>query len=256
MAPPLAAVSVFHWIKTKWNKVWRELCVCERPLKWWRQIKAAKEAVCGRKQQVTGAGRYPACREEPFVVGYEQRETTFLHLFFRTCFRKTPLVSMKNTIADEAGCPLALTNAHLRAAAGSREPFLSIFQKPRWGGGDSEWSISGKGWSAHQTSEMTTASQTDESAQSLWKERERDVHIHPSILVSGTARHPAVPPKPDAWHNHPTCTHTHSLVFTLERQIGDSHTFMHSNIHTHFHSHTHYHGRGELATSCWHFHRH
>lgn len=174
-----------------------------------------------------------------------------------------PHLFSKNTtcLNEEYNCRWSrmstrVTNAHLRAAAGSREPFLSIFQKPRWGGGDSEWSISGKGWSAHQTSEMTTASQTDESAQSLWKERERDVHIHPSILVSGTARHPAVPPKPDAWHNHPTCTHTHSLVFTLERQIGDSHTFMHSNIHTHFHSHTHYHGRGELATSCWHFHRH
>lgn len=68
---------------------------------------------------------------------------------------------------------------------------------------------------------------------------------------------PGCPPKTRRLTQSPHMhTHTHSLVFTLERQIGDSHTFMHSNIHTHFHSHTHYHGRGELATSCWHFHRH
>lgn len=239
--------------------MWRELCVCERPLKWWRQIKAAKEAVCGRKQQVTGAGRYPACREEPFVVGYEQCETTFLHLFFRTCFRKTPLVSMKNTIADEAGCPLVLTNAHLRAAAGSREPFLSIFQKPRWGRGGGGLGM------IHQWEglECTSDKRDDNSVSDRWIspvavkgawKRCSHSSIHPRQRHGAP---PGCPPKTRRLTQSPHMhTHTHSLVFTLERQIGDSHTFMHSNIHTHFHSHTHYHGRGELATSCWHFHRH
>lgn len=61
-------------------------------------------------------------------TGHEQHEATFLHLFFFcTCFWKTALVSMKNRIADEAGRPLVLTNAHLCAAQSLLHPARGAF---------------------------------------------------------------------------------------------------------------------------------
>lgn len=176
-----------------------------------------------------------------------------------------PHLFSKNTtcLNEEYNCRWSrmstrVTNAHLRAAAGSHEPFLSIFQKPRWGRGGGLGMI-------HQWEglECTSDKRDDNSVSDRWIspvavkgawKRCSHSSIHPRQWHGAP---PGCPPKTRRLTQSPHMhTHTHSLVFTLERQIGDSHTFMHSNIHTHFHSHTHYHGRGELATSCWHFHRH
>lgn len=43
---------------------------------------------------------------------HEQHGTTFLHLFFSTCFWKTTLIWAKNTVMDKARYPLLLTNVY------------------------------------------------------------------------------------------------------------------------------------------------
>lgn len=68
---------------------------------------------------------------------------------------------------------------------------------------------------------------------------------------------PGCPPKTRRLTQSPHMhTHTLASIHTRETDRRQSHIHALCNIHTHFHSHTHYHGRGELATSCWHFHRH
>lgn len=136
-----------------------------------------------------------------------------------------------------------------------RAPHTDAFVGGRVGG--SEWSISGSGRGARQTSEMTKASQTDESAQPLWKERERDVHIHPSILVSPP---PRLSPRlqPGAWHVHP---HTHTIIFLQVRDAltwwGGAHSVTcacilhgcctHTEPHTNIFVYRHHQGSREVS---------
>lgn len=86
--------------------------------------------------------------------------------------------------------------------------------------------------------------------------KEMFTFIHPSSSVARRAtRLSPQNPTLDTITPH---AHTHTLasIHTRETDRRQSHIHALCNIHTHFHSHTHYHGRGELATSCWHFHRH
>lgn len=171
--------------------------------------------------------KVPARREEPFIVGKNSMKPHFCTCFSSLVFEKHPLSQWRIQLQKKAGRPLALTNAHLCTAEALMHPargdIVGDDHATRGAWNDPSVAVVG----VHK---MTTASQTDESAQSLWKERERDVHIHPSILVSSRR---ATRLSSQTWRLRHSPTHTclYPLSETLMHALCNIYTQMFPLFH-------------------------
>lgn len=140
-------LSIVFGIYTTERASWvRFVCLSH----WHKRKKALKSSSVAEKPEVKGAGAFPHAENhlKCAQAAWDYISAlVFQHLFLE----KNPktLISAKNTVVDEAGCPLLLTNVHSstmlsHACANMRWPHGTYWCSGRQGGGVLEWSINGR----------------------------------------------------------------------------------------------------------------